>query len=327
MVTRINKYNFLENPRIGYDQTHLAFECYWAIRLHFITEHYDFFKYQAKTTMSSRDGMNSYFDDRERTIRGTNNNWCPERTVLYRIGKHLHNPYARDSSGVFDCYSFFVYQFINGIENLHDMNTEDWECFRRNKTKDNQDHDFDKKSWIKWKDKLSIQFWKISFKRELEQIKDSLNEYEYDHATKRNVLVGHSSFNSLFEIVLETTRNVIFMTEKTWKPIIYGKPFLIFGAQFFHAKLKEIGFKLFDSVIDYEFDTEPDSEKRASMILTEMNKIKNLKYQDLLDEMKPELEHNKNVAEDLIDSIRFRKFYSSSFEELDPNSWCHVDIS
>ena len=134
-------------------------------------------------------------------------------------------------------------------------------------------------------------------------------------------------FNSLFEIVLETSSNVIFMTEKTWKPIIYGKPFLIFGAQFFHAKLKEIGFKLFDSVIDYEFDTEPDSEKRASMILTEMNKIKNLKYQDLLDEMKPELEHNKNLAEELIDSIRFRKFYSSSFEELDPNSWCHVDIS
>ena len=200
MVTRINKYNFLENPRIGYDQTHLAFECYWAIRLHFITEHYDFFKYQAKTTMSSRDGMNSYFDDRERTIRGTNNNWCPERTVLYRIGKHLHNPYARDSSGVFDCYSFFVYQFINGIENLHDMDTEDWQCFRRNKMKDNQDHDFDNNSWIKWKDKLSIQFWKISFKRELEELKDCLNQYEYNHATKRNVLVGHSSFNSLFEI-------------------------------------------------------------------------------------------------------------------------------
>ena len=200
MVTRINKYNFLENPRIGYDQTHLAFECYWAIRLHFITEHYDFFKYQGKTTMSSRDGMNSYFNDRERTIRGTNNNWCPERTVLYRIGKHLHNPYARDSSGVFDCYSFFVYQFINGIENLHDMNTEDWQCFRRNKMKDNQDHDFDNKSWIKWKDRLSIQFWKISFKRELEEIKDSLNDYEYDHSLKKNMIVGHSSFNSLFEI-------------------------------------------------------------------------------------------------------------------------------
>ena len=41
MVTRIDKYNFLENPRIGYDQTHLAFECYWAIRLHFITEHWN----------------------------------------------------------------------------------------------------------------------------------------------------------------------------------------------------------------------------------------------------------------------------------------------
>ena len=200
MGRSIEKYNFLENPRIGYDQTHRAFQCYWGIRLYFITPHYDFFKYKGKTRMSSRDGMNSYFNDRERTIRGTNNNWCPERTVLYRIGKYLHNPYAKDDSGVFDCYSFFVYQFINGIENLHDMNTEDWECFRRNKTKDNQDHDFDKKSWIKWKDRLSIQFWKISFKRELEEIKDSLNEYDYDHATKRNVLVGHSDFNSLFEI-------------------------------------------------------------------------------------------------------------------------------
>ena len=196
----IDKYNFLENPMIGYDQTHLAFQCYWGIKCHFTREHYDFFKYQGKTTMSSRDAMNSYFDDRERTIRGTNNNWCPQRTVLYRVGKYLHNPYAKDSSGVYDCYSFFIYQFVNGIENLHDMNTEDWECFRRNKTKDNQDHDFDNKSWIKWKDTLSIQFWKISFKRELDELMNSLNDYEYDHSLKKNMIVGHSSFNSLFEI-------------------------------------------------------------------------------------------------------------------------------
>ena len=116
------------------------------------------------------------------------------------------------------------------------------------------------------------------------------------------------------------------MTEKTWKPIVYGKPFLIFGAQFFQAKLKDIGFKLFDSIIDYEFDTEPDAEKRATMMLLELKKLKKLNYQDLLDEMKPELDYNKKFAEDLITSIWKNGFYSDSFNKIETNARTHMEI-
>ena len=73
MDERLQKYSFLENPKYGYEQTHISWNCYWGLKLHFTTEHYDLFKYGGKTRMSPKEQMDKYFSKRER-----NENWCPE---------------------------------------------------------------------------------------------------------------------------------------------------------------------------------------------------------------------------------------------------------
>jgi len=189
MDERLQKYSFLENPKYGYEQTYNSWNCYWGLKLHFTTEHYDLFKYGGKTRMSSKEQMDKYFSKRER-----NGNWCPERTVLYRVGKNLHRQSGYDS-GFFDCYSFFIHQFINGVTNLHDMDTDDWECSLRKKhgvmnqeTIDQyQDHDphygnhdFDKESWDVWKNRVSIGGggWKSDFTRNVEEIVSETDTFD-----------------------------------------------------------------------------------------------------------------------------------------------------
>lgn len=46
----------------------------------------------------------------------------------------------------------------------------------------------------------------------------------------------------------------IFYTEKTWKPIMHGMPFLINGPALSNTLLKEWGYEIFDEIIDYSFE-------------------------------------------------------------------------
>lgn len=77
---------------------------------------------------------------------------------------------------------------------------------------------------------------------------------------------------TLFEVVNETDANgfdgtQLFYSEKTFKPMINGMPFIIFGQQYANSHLKELGFKLYDELFDYSFDNEPDVKKRYLLII------------------------------------------------------------
>ena len=61
-------------------------------------------------------------------------------------------------------------------------------------------------------------------------------------------------YQSNCDLVLESTIESLFITEKTWKPIVFQKPFLVWGGQGIHAKLKDLGFELYDELFDYSFD-------------------------------------------------------------------------
>ena len=90
---------------------------------------------------------------------------------------------------------------------------------------------------------------------------------------------------SVFDIVLETTTNCPFFSEKTWKPIYLQKPFLVYGSPNIHQKLSELGFLLYH-FIDYRFDVETDDSKRAILLIEEMKKLINYPKEYLLQETK-----------------------------------------
>jgi hypothetical protein len=80
-----------------------------------------------------------------------------------------------------------------------------------------------------------------------------LTEIEFDHRGFQE-LIPLEYYQTNCDLVLESTIDTLFITEKTWKPIVFKKPFLVWGSQGLHAKLKDLGFELYDELFDYSFD-------------------------------------------------------------------------
>ena len=80
-----------------------------------------------------------------------------------------------------------------------------------------------------------------------------LTEIEKDHRGFQE-LVPVEYYQTNCDLVLEATIDTLFITEKTWKPIVFKKPFLVWGGKGIHTKLKELGFELYEELFDYSFD-------------------------------------------------------------------------
>lgn len=102
--------------------------------------------------------------------------------------------------------------------------------------------------------------------------------------------------NAFLDIVHETdvSKNNFFITEKTLRPIIFHRPFILSGGANFLANLRNLGFKTFSSWWSEDYDMY-HGKKRLKEMVTCLQKLKNLSIQDkrtILKEMKPVLEHN-----------------------------------
>ena len=73
-----------------------------------------------------------------------------------------------------------------------------------------------------------------------------------------------------FNLVSETNANNddVFITEKLWKPIIAQQIFVVHGNFGYLKKLREMGFKTFDSVFDESYDIEQDQDRRIEKIVS-----------------------------------------------------------
>lgn len=101
---------------------------------------------------------------------------------------------------------------------------------------------------------------------------------------------------ALLNLIVESTVEGIFVTEKTYHAILAQKPFICLAAPGFHSFLKSQGFELFEEIISYEFDNETDLDKRIMMIIYELKQLKKQNYNKLYAKVKPKLEHNKQKA-------------------------------
>jgi hypothetical protein len=105
--------------------------------------------------------------------------------------------------------------------------------------------------------------------------------------------------NSFLDIVCETyndEQEKYYITEKTWRPILWGKPFLIAGISGINKRMEKMGFKLFDEIIDYSFDAEYDWQKRMTIISEQVVKLckSNHNFNELYyDVLYPKINHNR----------------------------------
>ncbi len=84
---------------------------------------------------------------------------------------------------------------------------------------------------------------------------------------------------SFINIIAETyfytsTANILHLTEKTFKPILYKQPFIMLGPPGMLKKLRELGFKTFHDVWDESYDDTLDHTERFYKVLDLCEKIR-----------------------------------------------------
>jgi hypothetical protein len=87
--------------------------------------------------------------------------------------------------------------------------------------------------------------------------------------------------DSLIDIGIESDERYQFITEKTWKPILYGKVSLFFNCQNYYAILKNLGFELYDEIFDYSFDVVADLDKRTQKYYNELKRLSEIPIEEL----------------------------------------------
>jgi len=126
----------------------------------------------------------------------------------------------------------------------------------------------------------------------------------------------HSCWLSLFDeasesllyLVTETvaTGRRLHLTEKTFKPIALGMPFVIVGTKGSLKYLQEYGFKTFEGIWDESYDEAEDDVRieRIASLLRSLDELSVEGKQDLFNQCLPVIEHNWN------------HFYNGGFEAI-----------
>jgi hypothetical protein len=114
-----------------------------------------------------------------------------------------------------------------------------------------------------------------------------------------SVLPVHSVYNkSCYSIVAETAyepQAPVFFTEKIVKPILARRLFIVFSAKNFLKRLKQIGFKTFDNVIDETYDSIDNDEQRWTAAFEQVASLCLQDQQTILEKIKPIVDHNHFV--------------------------------
>ena len=105
--------------------------------------------------------------------------------------------------------------------------------------------------------------------------------------------------NSFCQLVIETSSNIPFITEKTAIPLYRMKPFLIAGCKGFHKILQRMGFELYTEIFDYSFDSIESDAARFEAIVQNFARINFLSLSELT-----------KIYQKLYDKLLFNKHHA-----------------
>ena len=115
-----------------------------------------------------------------------------------------------------------------------------------------------------------------------------------------------------YTLVAETNteNDWCFFTEKIVKPIIARRLFIVLGNQYYLKNLQKLGFKTFDSVIDESYDNIELSSQRAGAALMQLNWLSQQPQAEVLEKIKPIVEHNYNL---MMSTNWYDRYFKPSF--------------
>lgn len=112
-------------------------------------------------------------------------------------------------------------------------------------------------------------------------------------------LLPKEYWTSFCQLVIESTVDVPFITEKTCMPLFYMKPFIVAASKGYHKVLERMGFKLYTELFDYSFDSISNDTQRFEAIATNLARINSLPKTELSllrNEISDKLSFNKQHA-------------------------------
>jgi hypothetical protein len=124
------------------------------------------------------------------------------------------------------------------------------------------------------------------------------DELDFDQRNDHRTLVPKYHINSYCNIVMETHFDIgnsgTFLTEKTFKPIKHGQMFFVAGPAGSLQVLRDLGYRVFDSVLDNSYDLEPNATQRW-MALTRSIFFTQPDLPQLFELCRADIEHNQQL--------------------------------
>ena len=102
---------------------------------------------------------------------------------------------------------------------------------------------------------------------------------------------NQTCFSLVAESAVELPTQSVFVTEKTFKPIAFRHPFMIFGLPFTLKYLRSQGFETYENLFDESYDLEIDTLTRLEILKDNVKNYNNVPY-DIVTQQK--IEHNYN---------------------------------
>jgi hypothetical protein len=160
-------------------------------------------------------------------------------------------------------------------------------------------------SWInRYGNNIPKQFFTSTWKGT--ELKLDFTGEEIDNGHNQEILPPHYHYAG-FEIVNESivSDTSLFITEKTWKPILYNKIFIVHGCKDTMKFLIDSGFKPYTEVYNHEaFDSLPYNERYSAM-WNEIEKLMQYTPEDWTriyqeNDIIKKLNHNRSVFENML---------------------------
>ena len=116
--------------------------------------------------------------------------------------------------------------------------------------------------------------------------------------TVANVLPINIWRQTAYSIVAETQfdNEVTFLSEKTFKPMLAKRLFIMFAGQHHLKNLRALGFKTFDGIIDETYDTVADPYVRWALAFNQLLWLETQPQDEIFERIKDITEHNFHLA-------------------------------
>ena len=136
----------------------------------------------------------------------------------------------------------------------------------------------------------------IDFLSRVPRFADTLSDSDRNnHAVNVNDFFTDAYMHLVIETHFDADQSGgAFLTEKTFKPIKHAQPFFVAGCAGSLQTLRNMGYRVFDHVLDNAYDCEANNTQRWRLLRASIDKVKN-QLPEVFAACRSDVEHNQQL--------------------------------